>query len=113
MSDAVVLSTIHNALRGLSMRQRAQADNIANIQTPGYRAARVDFETSLARAFATSEPSNVQYTRTRSVDAPNAVGNNVNLDDETVAMVETNLRYQTMVQAVNAKYGLLRTAIKG
>jgi flagellar basal-body rod protein FlgB len=112
MTDAV-LSTLQHALRGLTMRQRAQADNVSNIQTPGYRAARVDFEASLARAFAAGDPATVQYARTRSLDSPNAAGNNVNLDDETVAMVETNLRYQTMVEAMNAKYGLLRTAIKG
>ena len=40
-------------------------------------------------------------------------GNNVNLDDETLSMVDTNLRYQTMVEAMNAKFRLLRSAIGG
>jgi flagellar basal-body rod protein FlgB len=112
VSDAA-LTTIHHALRGLWMRQQALADNMANVQTPGYRASRVDFEASLAREFATAGTSDVTFTRTQTTDPGRGDGNNVNLDDETVAMVETNLRYQTMVEAMNAKYGLLRTAIKG
>jgi flagellar basal-body rod protein FlgB len=52
-------------------------------------------------------------TTTRSTDPTRQDGNNVNLDDETVSALETNLRYQTMVDAVNAKFRLLRSAITG
>ena len=38
-------------------------------------------------------------------------GNNVNLDDETLTMTDTNLRYETMVDAMNTKFRILRTAI--
>lgn len=108
-----VLSALHGALRGLSARQRTIADNIANVQTPGYRAGRVDFEASLGAALESGGEAPVEYTRRRSLDPTRMDGNNVRLDTETVAMVETNLRYQAMIEAVNAKFGLLRTAIKG
>ena len=39
MND-VTMATIHTAMRGLAMRQRTQADNIANLETPGYLAGR-------------------------------------------------------------------------
>ena len=38
-------------------------------------------------------------------------GNNVSLDNEVVSLTETDLAYQLMIQALNAKFGLLRTAI--
>ena len=44
------MSALHQALSGLSLRQRTIADNVANIETPGFMAGKVDFETSLKRA---------------------------------------------------------------
>ena len=55
MSDLIndsAIRTLRTALNGLSMRQRATADNIANLNTPGYKAARVSFEDSLAAPVA-------------------------------------------------------------
>ena len=48
----VVASTLSTALDGLSLRQRVTADNISNIDTPGFTAATVDFESSLRSALA-------------------------------------------------------------
>ena len=54
MND-VTMTALHSALRGLSTRQRVIADNVANIQTPGFRAGRVDFESALGDALANGE----------------------------------------------------------
>jgi flagellar basal body rod protein FlgB len=40
-------------------------------------------------------------------------GNNVNIDFELLAAQENNLSQTLVVQALNAKYALLRTAILG
>ena len=88
-------SAIYAALNGLAARQRVIANNVANIETPGYIAGKVSFEDSLRAAIAEGDPS----------------GNNVSLDNEVVSMTDTDLRYQLMVQAMNQKFGLLRTAI--
>ncbi|HET7486348.1 MAG TPA: flagellar basal body rod protein FlgB [Acidimicrobiales bacterium] len=112
MTDPV-LTAIHGALRGLSARQRAIADNVANIQTPGYRASRVDFEASLGAALADGGDTPVEYRFSKSVDPTRLDGNNVNLDTESLSATETNLKYQAMVETINAKFGLLRDAIKG
>lgn len=112
MND-VTISALQQSLRALAERQRAQADNIANLETPGYRAKRVDFEASLQAALAGGSPSSMQISENRSTDAVGLNGNNVNLDDETIAAADTSLRYQLSVEALNAKYRLLRTAIRG
>jgi flagellar basal-body rod protein FlgB len=102
---------IHAALRGLTARQRAIADNIANIETPGYTAERVDFEASLRKAMADGNPADTSISVTRSTAPTGMNGNNVQLDDEVVAAMETNLRYQVGTQAMSNKFNVLRTAI--
>ncbi len=49
VSDAVT-QVLRTALDGVSLRQQVTADNIANVDTPGFRATSVDFETSLRQA---------------------------------------------------------------
>jgi flagellar basal-body rod protein FlgB len=108
-----VVDTIHAALRGLSLRQRVTADNIANVQTPGFLAGRVSFESELADALAVGRPDDATVHGARSTAPTRHDGNNVNLDEETLTLVKNNLQYQTMVEAMNAKFRLLRTAIRG
>ena len=112
MND-VTMTALHSALRGLSTRQRVIADNVANIQTPGFRAGRVDFESTLVDALSNGESPVAEATVSRSNAATRLDGNNVNLDEETVAMLETTMRYELTVRAMTEKFALLRTAIKG
>ena len=112
MND-VTMTALHSALRGLSTRQRVIADNIANIQTPGFRAGRVDFESSLVQALEDGTAPVVAPTLGRSNAPTRLDGNNVNLDEETIANLETTMRYELTVRAMTEKFALLRTAIKG
>ena len=108
----VTMSALHTALNGLSLRQRTIADNVANIQTPHFLAGKVDFESSLRAAVESGgDPSQADPSVARSLEPTRLDGNNVNLDEETLAMSETGLRYSLAVQAVNAKFTRLRTAI--
>jgi flagellar basal-body rod protein FlgB len=109
----VTMDTIYQAMNGLAARQRVIADNIANIQTPGFQAGRVDFETSLRQAIGAGDPNATSVDVAKSGDPSRQDGNNVNLDDETLSLTDTNLRYQTMVEAMNTKFRLLRTSMNG
>jgi flagellar basal-body rod protein FlgB len=104
-------SAIYAALNGLAARQRVIADNVANVETPGFIGGRVSFEDSLRAAIAGGDPAATSVATVRSTDPVNQNGNNVSLDNEVVSMTDTDLRYQLMVQAMNQKFGLLRTAI--
>ena len=108
-----VEGTLHAALRGLSLRQRTIADNIANVETPRFLAGRVDFETSLRAASANGETPSDAPSVARSLQPTRINGNNVNLDEETLSAMETNLRYELTVTALNNKFNGLRTAIGG
>ena len=107
-------SVIYAALNGLAARQRVIANNVANVETPGFIAGRVTFEDSLRTAIANGDADVTSSVSTRgSTDPVNLNGNNVSLDNEVVGLTQTDLAYQLMIQAINQKFGLLRTAIGG
>lgn len=110
----VTTKTLQAALEGLDARQRAIASNVANIETPNYRATRVNFEDSLRAALANGgDPASASVSTERSAAPTRLNGNNVNMDVELVEQTETLLRTQLVVQALNHKYSMLRTAIVG
>ncbi len=107
----LALGALHSALRGLSARQRVQADNIANVETPDFLAGKVDFEASLRDAVRGGQPAGFEVSSHRSTAPTGMNGNNVSLDEEMLGMIDTELRYELAVEGVNAKYRLLRTAM--
>jgi flagellar basal-body rod protein FlgB len=111
--DDATSIALHAALSGLARRQRVIADNIANIETPGFLAGRVSFEDALRSAVEAGDPTATTVTVARSLEPTREDGNNVNLDHEVLANVDTNLRYSTMLRAVDDQFGLLRSVIKG
>jgi flagellar basal-body rod protein FlgB len=104
---------LHAALGGLNARRQAAEDNIANVETAGYQAKVVDFEDSLRTAIDRGEPGETDTTVTRSLAPTRMNGNNVAVDEELVGLTETALRHQLVVEAMNGKFRLLRTAIVG
>lgn len=111
MFDSVTFVALNSALDGLSMRQRVIADNIANVQTPGYHAKRVSFEDSLAAAVRAGSGA-VTPSVARSQEPTREDGNNVNLDTETLSNVDTNLRYQLATRAMDSQFSSIRTAMR-
>ena len=107
-----VEGVLHTALAGLSLRQDVIADNVANIDTPDFRARSVDFESSLrtavARGGVPAEGIALSSTPTQTPVGPN--GNNVDLRKETVAAMQTVFQYQTVTRAVTDRLALVRTA---
>jgi flagellar basal-body rod protein FlgB len=101
------------ALDGLDQRQQAIASNLANLETPGYLAREVDFESSLRAALLGGRPEATSITTDRSLAPTRLNGNNVNIDIELATSSETQLRQKLAIEALNGKYQLLRTAITG
>jgi flagellar basal-body rod protein FlgB len=112
--DDVASSALGMALNGLSERQRVIATNIANVETPKFQAGRVQFEQALATAVATGSPIDaVTPTESPSLEPTRLDGNNVNLDEESVSNINTSLQDQLALNALNSKYTILHTSIKG
>jgi flagellar basal-body rod protein FlgB len=117
------MRTLRTALNGLSMRQRATADNVANFNTPGYKAARVSFEESLQRqlqnnvadraagvADGPGDAAQVSVSRDGAVSM-RADGNNVDLENEMARLAETVINYNTVSELVSIKLSILKSVI--
>ena len=105
------MQTASAALDGLSLRAQIRADNIANSETPGYRAKRLDFEAALREARGDLDA--VEYDEGFRANPVDQRGNSVQLDQEVTEMVQDNLMFRAMVNGFNYKANLLRTAMGG
>lgn len=103
---------LEHALNAVSERQRTLSHNVANAATPGFRAKRVDFEDSLARALSTnSKDADISF---RSANGPVGInGNDVSLEEESSLLMRTEILYEALIAAENYKLGLMRTAMRG
>ena len=108
----LTIQAIQSSLNGLAARQRLIAQNLANAETPGYIAQNVNFEDSLRSAMATGDPSQTAITTSNSSDPTLPNGNNVNVDTETVALVDTGLRYQLATTSMNNEFSILRDSMR-
>ena len=103
------------ALRLREARQQLLASNIANADTPNYKAQDFDFATALARA-ASPASGNAQVEtglRPRSGARAGLDGNAVDLDTERVQFADNALRYEAALRFINGKLKTLLSAIQG
>ncbi|WP_411720324.1 flagellar basal body rod protein FlgB [Mycetocola sp.] len=111
MFESVSSTALSSALDGLSLRQRAIANNIANVNTPGYTAQRVSFEDALAESVRSGSGAAAAVIQ-RSLEPTDLQGNNVNLDTETLSNIDTVLRYQFAARAVEGTFSSVRSAMR-
>ena len=105
------------AMRGSWQRQTALTNNIANADTPGYRPQEVNFESVLQRAVSgesESESESVSQVRFQTENEPvqaGANGGTVSVDQEAAKLAENGLDYQALTQVLNARNGMMRSAM--
>ena len=111
------------------LRQDVISANIANAETPGYVAKKVDFEEALSRALTLDEmgqmkgnnpqhyltgPGSLQNTKADVYDNPDANinndGNTVDMEKEMATLAENNLLYKAAIQLINKKLAALKYA---
>jgi flagellar basal-body rod protein FlgB len=110
----VTMDTIETALGGLAARSAARADNLANANTPGFKASTVEFEEALAQALGSGDPTSAPApVTTPAPGVPDETGNTVSLETEMVGGVKDGLLYSTLVRGYDFKLGVLRSAIGG
>jgi flagellar basal-body rod protein FlgB len=121
---------IKTALQGLTARQRTIADNVANVDTPEFKASHVSFETAMKQAIGSIEQPLAMTKVMNAVagpgDAPRDVkptvtvdsdlgrrndGNSVDVDSEMLEMADTNVRFNALIQVMSSKLAGLRYAI--
>ena len=106
-------------------KQAAILDNIANAETPNYKAKTVTFEDSLKekleKAKGSSKPrSNVrnvletsQFYVTEQQESTRMDDNGVNITEQSIEMVRNAYQLQYVMNAINSDLSVLRRAIQG
>ena len=120
MIDNQFFPYVQKMLDLTARRQQTFASNIANIDTPGYKARDVDFQQELLSTLqlagtdskhlsAASPSSAARVFELDSQAKPN--GNTVDLERTMTDLTKNGLQYVTLVQYLNQKLKTLRTAI--
>jgi flagellar basal-body rod protein FlgB len=111
--DDIAALSLQTALAGLSQRQQVTANNVANLETPGFTARNVDFESSLADAISAGDPTQAAISTVSSSAPAGANGNNVSLSDQLVNSTKTQLQEELLSGDLTSKFSLISTVLKG
>ncbi len=113
--------SLAKTLDASALRQRAISNNIANVETPGYRRSYVAFEDEL-RAIMNGDSGHDRrkainelepIRQTDMLSPGRADGNNVNIDAEIADLAKNSLKYKATVTILEARGAMLRAAIQG
>lgn len=124
------IGILEKSLAASSLRQRVISNNIANVNTPGFKKSDVIFEDLLQQAL--SEQPMLQQTcthenhlsktfssveqvqpqvATSTATAIRNDGNNVDIEAEMASVAKNNLYYNSLAQLMSKKLGALKTVI--
>lgn len=117
--EALTTATLALALDAASLRHKAIASNIANVDTQAYVPVRVSFEDQLESLRASLErtgsaaPAGLAEVRPRLAPALDAAGQpeTIQLDAEVARLAENTVRYQALLKGLNRHFALLNMAI--
>lgn len=127
--DLDSLFAVHTRAIALSdQRLQLLADNLANADTPNYKARDIDFRGAMSAAGGDALPMAARHPRHladpatsanrarvmyRTPDQPAQDGNTVDTQRESAAVAETAVRYQATLTFLDARIRGLRNAITG
>lgn len=120
------INVLDRAADAAGQRNEAISNNIANVDTPGYKRQDVAFESVLQQALGNNryesmddKVANVDLSRLRGrayLDYANYSyrldGNNVDIENENVMLAENQLKYQGLISSINQEFTNLKTVMK-
>ena len=125
---------LHRAMDVNVLRRNVMANNIANADTPNFKRTFVNYEAQLKRALRSEgqRPSPAFLTDSRHIPFRRAVdyrqvqprrvldylstsknnGNNVDIEQETVGVIENQLLYQSMSHAIASEFTRINIVLR-
>jgi flagellar basal-body rod protein FlgB len=110
-----IINYLEAGIKAEGLRQKTIANNVANLETPGYRRIDVKFEELLAKAL--DSPGDIDFSKIGSqIYQPKQTpvksnGNDVNLEAEVGEMVKNTLRHKTYIRLLYKKYRQMEMAM--
>lgn len=119
--NSIPATLMQKDLDGLWQRQQAISDNIANVETPGYKSKTVSFEDQLQHQLSSGEGTTEDTVRrlqdTGTVTAVSKEesarldGNNVDIEKENTELARTQLNYLYSLRELSDYFSRLKYAI--
>jgi flagellar basal-body rod protein FlgB len=123
------IGALNTSLNLRLLRHNVISSNLANADTPGYKAKEMEFEQAFREILGASDNGSVNVTSSRHIAAretdpvfpeiyenPNGVenldGNTVDRADEMAKMVENQALYTAAVEMLRKKLGAIKYAIE-
>jgi len=123
---------LKNGIGASAQRHEVIANNIANVNTPGFKKSKVTFEGELKTALKSSKSSSLAHTNSRHISGsvksttsvlPKKVlvggtsmtlnGNNVDVDEEMTELAKNTIYYNTLNELMKRKFDGLKLASRG
>ena len=121
ISDSALVSALRRQMTIAVAKQVASAGNLANVDTPDYKAVEVTFESALDAKLAPPQATHAAHFSTASTGGmtvkeiqgvtPRRDGNTVQLDQELLGMNRAAGDFSAAQTALAAKFRLVRYAI--
>lgn len=120
---------LEKGLNATWLRNTVIANNIANVDTPGYKSSRVEFESILESKLQegalngkTTNPKHISINT--SIEDANPIveknknttmrmdGNNVDIDVEMAELARNSIKYNALIEKTRRDLARIKTAIK-
>lgn len=128
------LDILHRTMDTSMLRHQVSANNIANADTPNFKRSTVNFESELKRALDSEKvrkpqaylthPKHISFDRTQNYREvrPRRVldylskadnnGNNVNLEEESMLLLQNQLRYNLLTRSVADQFNRVNIVLR-
>ncbi len=110
-----IVEFLEAGIKAEGLRQKAIANNVANLETPAYRRVDVKFEQLLAKALDSPGDIDIDKIKAELYKPQNTPlkpnGNDVNLEAEVGQMVKNSLRHKAFIRLLYRKYKQMEMAM--
>lgn len=114
----VTQKSLEVALHGTELRQQIVSNNLANVNTPGFKRSDVEFGPALAEALQFNNTTSavgavVPNVRTDTTSTMRVDGNNVDVDREATYLAQTQLQFSALMAVVTKNLTTMSSIITG
>ncbi len=122
MIEDITIASLEKALACTSIKHKAILNNIANVNTPGYKRVDVNFKSQLASILKDSNILNSSefINKLKSIE-PEIIsqentslrndGNNVDIDKEMAVMAKNTMEYEYYVSLLAKKFNIIKLVV--
>jgi flagellar basal-body rod protein FlgB len=103
---------LESAMSGSELRNTLLTQNLANVDTPGYQAQDVNFQSTLQQAIQSGQsPSSVTFQPYTVPGSAGADGNGVSPEQQEADLSQNGLLYETLTQIATQRESILESAM--